>query len=338
MSGYSFLIPDHIDPLDPIAGRKAAQQVLKTLDALLIAAQYTRQGGTVQEDIPLALLSDLDQALTAADNYHLFDVEGEAVQLAREMRKRILSGCQDAFAAHPSAEWRCLWDVYRELRGDCPAPWWGLAPQRGEMARDEQGLIGEATLFIPPAVQDHPWHPLAWPFIAAQFRSYDQSRLMELTSRLLAPPMQEATMADGAAAAGQPAAAPERDETTESGARSRMPVAKANERALKLARKLGKVFFVLSDTAQAKKIGCLIRTWRKTPFYSEAEKRRPKPVRKGQGRRRAVSLTEGIEATAGREDERLRQLIEERQADYEPSPLAPDPADRPRTVRERKRL
>ncbi|MHB1524615.1 MAG: hypothetical protein ACYCYB_11755 [Candidatus Dormibacteria bacterium] len=132
-------------------------------------------------------------------------------------------------------------------------------------------------------------------------------------------------------------AEPKPDETADSGAPSRMSVTQANKRALELARELGKVFFALSDTAQAEQIGCHIRTWRKTDFYGEAAKRRPaKPVRKG--RRRAVSLTEGIEATAGRDDEQLQRLIEEQQDDYEPSPLDPDPTDQPRSVRERKRL
>jgi hypothetical protein len=125
---------------------------------------------------------------------------------------------------------------------------------------------------------------------------------------------------------------------------SSLPTAKANEQALRVAKKLGISFFSLSESAQARAIGCHLKTWRKTPFYQAAQKKRPRTTRKQpktarkQSGKRAVAFTETVEAVTGREDEELKRLLGDQEADYEPSPLEADPPDRPRRVRERKRL
>jgi hypothetical protein len=124
--------------------------------------------------------------------------------------------------------------------------------------------------------------------------------------------------------------------------KARMSIDEANEKASALAKQLGKVFFGLSEREQARKIGCSWQTWTKTPLYATAQKKKTRAEqskRKGNLRGPAVvSFSDKIEAVAGKEDEELQRLIEEQQADSEPSPLAPDPIDRPRRLRHRKRL
>jgi hypothetical protein len=105
---------------------------------------------------------------------------------------------------------------------------------------------------------------------------------------------------------------------------TRMSVDEANKKAMQLVEQMGKVFFRLSIREQAHRIGCSFETWTKTPFYAEAEKKRErtgqqKPTRS----RRAVGLTDKVEATTGEgdKDEILNQLVAEQKADAEPSPL-----------------
>jgi hypothetical protein len=121
--------------------------------------------------------------------------------------------------------------------------------------------------------------------------------------------------------------------------RSRTSVEEANKEAMRLAGSMGKAFFAWSDARQAKKIGCDVRTWRKTTFYREARRKlsrmRP-PTATKKPSRRAVSLTPEVEAVTGQgePDELLQRLMEQQEADREPSPCDP----RPFTVRVRKRV
>jgi hypothetical protein len=137
------------------------------------------------------------------------------------------------------------------------------------------------------------------------------------------------------AAPGDPDEAPSRPDRPG----GKMTVEDANRTAMVLAKKLQKGFFAMSETGQAKLIGCHLRTWRKTPFYRVAKKKRAKT--NAPGARRAVTLTDALEAVAreGDKDDVLRRLIADQEADREPSPLEDDPPDsRPKTVHSRKRL
>jgi hypothetical protein len=135
------------------------------------------------------------------------------------------------------------------------------------------------------------------------------------------------------------------------GRRHRMTREQANLRALELAKQLGKPFFHLSESEQARRIGCSWRTWSRTTFYKEARKRKAqlggRGGRDGQaGSPPVTGLTDDLEAAAyeagqtqsGR-DEVLNKIIAEQEADNEPSPLEGDPPGaRPRKVYTRRRL
>jgi hypothetical protein len=128
--------------------------------------------------------------------------------------------------------------------------------------------------------------------------------------------------------------------------RSHMSVDEASTAAMRLASKDGVGFLQMSDSAQAKRIGCHLKTWRRTQFYKTVLKRRAgmsqragKPPQSGA--RPAVSLTSKLEASVhdGERDEMLKKLVAEQEADHEPSPLDKDaPASRTRKVYSRKRL
>jgi hypothetical protein len=122
--------------------------------------------------------------------------------------------------------------------------------------------------------------------------------------------------------------------------RQRMTVERANDKAMKLARKLRAGFFALSERQQAKQIGCSWATWKKTEFYAKAQARRPAGKRSTVSSPKAESLTAAREAVTGEGDkeEVLQQLIAEQEADKEPSPLESDAPGRPRKVHSRKRL
>jgi hypothetical protein len=116
----------------------------------------------------------------------------------------------------------------------------------------------------------------------------------------------------------------------------RMTVDDANEKALKLARKLRLGFFALSERQQARQIGCSWTTWQKTKFYKKAKVMRP-GVKKSKPRSpKTESLTAGREEVIGEgeRNEILEQLIAEAQADNEPSPLE----NRPRKIHFYKKL
>src|SRR5262245_9003252 len=123
---------------------------------------------------------------------------------------------------------------------------------------------------------------------------------------------------------------------------TRMTVGAANEKAMKLAKRLKQVFFLLSGREQARQIGCSWQTWRKTTFYATATKKqgqllRQAAKRKSPGSRPAVSLTDPLEAVTGEgePDEVLKGLIAEQETDHEPSPCD---TTRPQKIHYRKRL
>jgi hypothetical protein len=122
--------------------------------------------------------------------------------------------------------------------------------------------------------------------------------------------------------------------------KARMTIAQANDKAKKLAHKMRKGFFALSQRQQAEMIGCSWATWKKTEFYRIAETKRPGGKRKRTSTPKTVSLTPLLEAVTGEgdRDEALKQLVAEQEADMEASPLDDDPPDRPRRIHSRKRL
>ena len=104
--------------------------------------------------------------------------------------------------------------------------------------------------------------------------------------------------------------------------RKGMTVEEANEKAMQLARELRAGFFALSERQQAKLIGCSWATWKKAPFYPHAQGKRPAGQRKKPPSPKAESLTAGREGVTGEGDknEVLQKLIDEHEADKEPSP------------------
>jgi hypothetical protein len=109
----------------------------------------------------------------------------------------------------------------------------------------------------------------------------------------------------------------------------RMTTDEANQEAMTLAKRMGKAFFLLSKTEQAKRIGCHLKTWEKTEFYRQAQKRKPKVEPAGPGAPRVVNLSDNV----------LAQLRAEQKEDSEPSPLEDDlPDARPKKVYTRKSL
>jgi hypothetical protein len=111
-----------------------------------------------------------------------------------------------------------------------------------------------------------------------------------------------------------------------------MTVAQANRQAQKLARRVGPAFFAVSEREQARQIGCAWQTWAKTEFYQTARARKER-AEPGKAARppAAVSLTSEMEAALGDggRDAVLEELVAEQAADNEPSPLDPDPPDKP---------
>jgi hypothetical protein len=128
--------------------------------------------------------------------------------------------------------------------------------------------------------------------------------------------------------------------------RSRKTASEANARARDLARSFGEAFFAMSESAQARKIGCHPKTWRKTEFYKAAA-RQGKIKRRNSARSRpAVNLSDSILASNGNvqrkdrlhkeRDAQLNKLIEEQEQDYEPSPVENDSGAKKRPRRHRK--
>lgn len=188
----------------------------------------------------------------------------------------------------------------------------------------------------------------------------------DLPGDLPAPHQLEWSMKQCGAHSGSPVPAPPASPPAgaPSGRGRRMPVDEANKQARLVAKKQGQGFFTLSIRKQAEAIGCSFDTWRKTEFFKTAKRKKAKlraQLIRGAsaaGGKAAAGLTPAVEAKAGvgKRDQVLDQLIEEeariknpsctwedlteaerqaildeQQADYEPSPL--DPADQhlPRT-------
>lgn len=109
------------------------------------------------------------------------------------------------------------------------------------------------------------------------------------------------------------------------------------EEANAKARELLKADAAFADKSQrdwSREIGCSVGLVCKLPMWRAVMKRRPK------GRKpKAVALTDKLEATIGKDDEALQDLIGEQQADDEPSPLEDDdPGSTPKRVKVRPRV
>jgi hypothetical protein len=123
-----------------------------------------------------------------------------------------------------------------------------------------------------------------------------------------------------------------------------MTVEAANAKAMELAKRMKQDFFLLSIRRQAERIGCAFETWKKTPFYKQAQQKRAQAAQRAGGTKRpsspaTISLTPQLESVVGDTDAELSRLMEEQRADSEPSPLDNDPSGRrPRKVHARKRL
>jgi hypothetical protein len=100
-------------------------------------------------------------------------------------------------------------------------------------------------------------------------------------------------------------------------ARGRLSVERANEKAVKLARRLRAGFFALSERQQAEMIGCHWQTWTKTPFYSQVGQKGLLFKKGTKSSPKTESLTSGREAVIGEgdRDEVLNNLIAEQEAD-----------------------
>jgi hypothetical protein len=102
--------------------------------------------------------------------------------------------------------------------------------------------------------------------------------------------------------------------------RKGMSVADADRKARELtdSHKKKKDFFTLSQSKQAKTIGCHWATYAKTPFFREAEKKglfrkrqRPLPPSKIRGNSQISRLTPALESTIGQDNLVLKQLLQD---------------------------
>src|SRR5262249_28850859 len=115
----------------------------------------------------------------------------------------------------------------------------------------------------------------------------------------------------------QASPAPDRpEEAAPEKAKGRMTVEEVNEKARRVAGRMGEsIFLLLSTRAQAREIGCHFSTWTKTEFYEECRRKTQRQLqqaggRKASGSRPAQALTPQLEATLGegRPDEVLHQV------------------------------
>jgi hypothetical protein len=123
----------------------------------------------------------------------------------------------------------------------------------------------------------------------------------------------------------------------EAGLLGKMSKEQANNRAMVLGRADSDFEDNPNVKIWAKKIGCSTGLVVNLPFYRKCAEeagtaRRGQPLGP-----KTVSLTTNVLATVACEDEELGRLIAEQHADREPSPLAPDPPDKSRKVRQYKR-
>jgi hypothetical protein len=127
---------------------------------------------------------------------------------------------------------------------------------------------------------------------------------------------------------GRPPAAPPRRLYTK--------VAEANETAKGMVKKEGKAFLDLSESKQAKRLGCHLLTWRKTEMYRQIQRKKAALAKQATPRGpRVVGFTPGVEARVADEREKtVQELVAEQQQDFEPAPTDPTP----RKVRNHKRV
>ena len=109
-----------------------------------------------------------------------------------------------------------------------------------------------------------------------------------------------------------------------------------NETAKGVVKKEGKAFLYLSQSKQAKRLGCHLRTWRKTEMYREVQRTKAALAKQATPRGpRVVGFTPGVEARVADEREKtVQELVAEQQQDFEPAPTDPTP----RKVRNHKRV
>lgn len=112
----------------------------------------------------------------------------------------------------------------------------------------------------------------------------------------------------------------------------RMTLEAANERAMQLA-KANRSFVKRPLREWAQAIGCSEGLVTRLPFWQQTMDQTGRGKAGKAPAPKAVSLTKNLEAVVGDQDDNLRKLIEEQQADMEPSPLDA----RRRKVRTRKR-
>jgi hypothetical protein len=106
------------------------------------------------------------------------------------------------------------------------------------------------------------------------------------------------------------------------GGRRRMSVKEANAKAMQLAERQKRKFFLLSEREQAKAIGCSWKTWSKTELYQTAKKQRDILAK-----RAGSSTTAGPPPAVSLTDSLLQRLTDEQRKD-----------DRSDKVRSRSRL
>jgi len=126
--------------------------------------------------------------------------------------------------------------------------------------------------------------------------------------------------------------------------RASITVDEANAAAMKLAKQdatfvSGTIRQWAARIKEAAGKTCSLPTVKATPLWQETMKRTGRGRAKG-GRPKVVSLTSDLEAAIGDGDkhEVLNRLIAEHKADFEPSPVKSDPAEKPTRVRPPNRL
>jgi hypothetical protein len=118
----------------------------------------------------------------------------------------------------------------------------------------------------------------------------------------------------------------------------RMSKGEANDKAMELAQ-ADPSFVDRSAREWAGSIGCSEGLVSKLPLWRETMKRTNRGKKGNGSSPKATRLTSSREATLGAPDSELQQLIEEQQADKEPSPCEDDPPDSPpRNPRHYKRV